>query len=156
MQTQVAGATEAPKRKEMPVLMPERFGLSEAKRRDWVADVEAGRTVQDILEPSYWAHIAPQLSAGDHIEARAEDGKWIAFLIVLYCERTYARVVVDRVLEIRENAVATDESIRHKVEWKGPHYKFAVIRIADSQMLQSGFKTREEAAAWLRNHEQAG
>ena len=36
-------------RKEMPVLMPDRLKLAEAARRDWVADVEIGRTVEDLL-----------------------------------------------------------------------------------------------------------
>ena len=142
-------------RKEMPVLMPDRLKLAEAARRDWVADVEIGRTVEDLLEPSYWAHASAELHAGDHIEARAEDGQWVAYLYVFYAERTFAYVVLDRVLKIKANEIQPQESIKHKVEWKGPHHKFAVVRIADSKVLQPDFKTRDEAAAWLRNHERA-
>lgn len=143
------------KPREMPVLMPDRFQRSEYKRTDWVADIEAGRSVEDILDSSYWAHNAQQMQPYDHIEARAEDGKWIAFLIVRFAERNYAQVALDRVIEFKDNADRPESSLKHKVEWKGPHYKFAVIRLADAQMLQSGLKTREEAYAWLRNHENA-
>ena len=142
-------------REAMPVLMPERMKLAESARRDWVADVEIGRTVEDILHPSYWAHIGPQLSPGDHIEARAEDGQWVAYLYVFYAERTFAYVVLDRLLKIKANEITPQESIKHKVEWKGPHHKFGVVRVADSKMLQADFKTRDEAVTWLRNHERA-
>lgn len=152
-------AAEAPKpqakKKESPVLMPSRFALAEFRRHDWVADVESGRTVEDILQPSYWTHIAPQLQPYDHIEARAEDGKWIAFLIVLFSENNYAQVIVDRVLKIEANADTTSPSAKYKVDWKGPHYKYVVIRVSDDQMLHSGCKTRDEASSWLKNHEAA-
>lgn len=150
-----AVAQQKPARREEPVLMPERCQLAEYKRRDWVADVEVGRSVADVLKPSYWAHMAPQFQPYDHIEARADDGKWVAFLIVQYCEKSYAKVVIDRVIEFKENAEVPSASVAFKVDWKGPHYRFAVIRNSDSQMIHSGCKTREEASEWMKNHEAA-
>ena len=151
METQVAGVP----RKQMPVLMPDRLKLAEAARRDWVADVEIGVSIEAILDSSYWSHAGPHLNAGDHIEARAEDGQWVAYLYVFYAERTFAHVVLDRVLKIKANEIQPQESIKHRVEWKGPHHKFGVIRVADAKMLQADFKTRDEAVIWLRNHERA-
>lgn len=141
--------------KAAPVLMPERMGLAEAKRHDWVVDAEYGMTVDQILEPAYWSHVAAQMTPGDHIEVRAEDFSWVAYLIVQYAEKTYAKVVIDRVVRIEKSDELPAVSIKHKVEWKGPHHKYAVIRISDSQMLSSGHKTRGEADEWMRNHEKA-
>lgn len=141
--------------KSSPVLMPERVGLADAKRHDWVVDAEYGVTLEEVLQPSYWSHVAPRMVPGDHIEVRAEDFSWVAYLIVHFAERTYANVVVDRVVTIDKAQDLPAVSIKHKVEWNGPHHKFAVIRISDSQMLQSGFTTRGLADEWMRNHEKA-
>lgn len=142
-----------PQKKGSPTLMPDRIGLAEDKRHDWVVDVPVGVTVEDLQDPAYWALIAATMEPLDHIEARSDDGKWIAHLIVRVCERTYAKVYLDRVIEFKENAETQPVSLKHKVEFKGGHLKHAVIRIADSAVLQSGFKTREDADAWMRNHE---
>lgn len=143
------------KPKSKPVLMPDRFGEAEFKRHDWVADVEVGITLDDVMEPSFWAHNAVKMSPYDQIQVRAEDGTWIAYLVVMFCERNWARVMLDRVLKVQQNTEAPTESIAHRIEWKGPHHKFGVIRTKDSEMLHSGFVTKDEAAVWLKNHEKA-
>lgn len=141
--------------KGSPVLMPERFGLAESKRHDWVVDAEFGTTIDQVLEPSYWGHVAPQMVPGDHVEVRAEDFSWVAYLVVHFAERTFAKMVLDRVLRIENSTEIPSVSIKHKVEWKGPHLKFVVIRIADSQILEKNFRTRIDADEWLRNHEKS-
>lgn len=143
----------AAKQKRSPTLMPDRIGLAENKRHDWVVDAEVGVTVQDILDPSYWALVAREMEPLDHIEVRADDGKWIANLIVRQCERTYAKVHLASVIEFQENVDLPQVSAKHKVEFKGGTLKNCVIRIKDDAVLQSGFKTREEADTWLRNYE---
>ena len=145
--------TTAPQRKSMPVLMPERFGLAEDMRHDFVANIPMGVTLEDVLEPSYWAHMAEMMVPLDHIEVRAEDGSWVAFLIVQFCERNYARVVLDRIVKMSPDTEVPVASIKHRVEWKGPQLKYCVIRVADSQILKREVKTKEEANAWLLEHE---
>lgn len=140
-------------RKINPMLQPDRMGLVEYKRNDWVVDVEVDITLEDIKEPSFWALVADQMAPYDTIEVRAEDGKWIANLRVIFCEKTYAKVQIERVMEIKENMETPQISIKHKVAWKGPHLKFVVIRLSDSQIMQSKCKTRDEADVWLRNYE---
>ena len=133
--------------------MPERVGLAEDKRHDWVVDVPVTITIEDTLEPSYWAHIAAQMEPLDNIEVRCEDGSWVAYLIVAFCERNYAKVVLDRVIKLDTRADAPMTSIKHKVEWKGPVLRFAVIRLSDSQILHSGDKSKELAQAWMLEYE---
>lgn len=144
---------EATKSKKGAVVMPDRMGLAEHKRNDWVVDVEVGLTVEDIQEPSFWSLVAEQMAPLDKVEVRPDDGRWIAELRVIRCERTYALMQLERVLEIKQNAETLPQSIKHRVEYKGAHYKNSVIRIADNQILQHGFKTREEAEMWLRSYE---
>lgn len=139
----------------VPVLMPERFGLAESKRQDFVVDVAMGVLVDEIVQPSYWSHVAGQLYAGDHIEARAEDFSWIAHLIVKFAEKNYAVVHLDRVIQLEKVDLNPVASAKHRVEWKGPMHRFCVIRVADSEKVQGGFKTRGEADDWMKNHEKA-
>lgn len=146
----------AAKKKSSPTLMPDRIGHAEDKRHDWVVDVPVGVTIDEIQEPSYWALVVSEkgMEPLDHIEARWDDGTKIAYLIVRQCERSYAKVYLDRTIEFKENAEADlPRSLKHKVEFKGGHFKWSVIRLSDSSVLQSGFKSRDEADAWMRNHE---
>lgn len=141
--------------KDSPVLMPERFGEAESMRHDYVVNAPVGVTLEQVMDPSYWAHVAKEMVPFDHVQVRAEDGSWVAYLVVVSAERNYAIMHLDRVLKLDQTPDVPVESAKHKVEWKGPHHKFCVIRIADSAMLQSQFKTKGEANDWLRNHEKA-
>lgn len=145
---------EAPKvQKRSPVIDSNRFRLAEFERQVWIANIEYGVTLDDIQVPGFWAMMASQLRPYDHIEARAEDGSWIAYLIVTGSDRTWARVVVDRVIKLTSADVSQTQAARHEVAWKGPQHKYAVIRTADSEMVRAGFGSKEDANTWLREHE---
>jgi len=49
----------------------------------WRASVENETTIENILDPIFWAHIAGQLIPGDHIECLWDDKSRWADLIVL-------------------------------------------------------------------------
>ena len=66
----------------------------------------SGVTLDEIQVPGFWAHMAAYLRPYDHIEARADDGTWVAYLIVTGCDRTWARVVLDRVVKLRAGEAA--------------------------------------------------
>ncbi len=160
MEQTAAVATEAPnpaphqpRGKSAPVLSEERHGLSESKRQDWVVDVPINHTLKDCLDPSYWALVAYKMEPLDHIELRAEDGSWVAFVIVHFCERTYARVVLDRVIKLDGEKDAPEGSIRNRVEWKGTQVRYAVIRNSDDKVLQHGFRAKADAQKWLIDYE---
>jgi hypothetical protein len=143
---------EQPKR--APIITQGRMKLAEYERNDWIANVEYGVTTNDIQDPSFWSLMASQLKPYDHIEARAEDGAWIAYLIVTGCDRTWARVAVDRIVQLTTSDVAlTQAVVKHEVLWKGPQLKYSVIRLSDSENIKSGFQTRPEANQWQSEHE---
>jgi hypothetical protein len=91
----------------------------------------------------------------DHITVRRDDGKWIAYLIVVMCERNYAKVQLDRVIELLVNAEVPSGSVKNRIDFKGAHIKWCVVRNSDSQILQQGLKSAAEAADWMRNFEKA-
>ena len=150
---EVAEKQEA--KKQSAVLMPERFGLAEAKRQDFVADVPSDVTLEQVLDPAYWAHTAISMTPGDQIEVRWEDGSRIALLHVVFCERNYARVETIWTKEIKVNIETPSASIKHRVDWKGPHLKWCVVRVSDSQVISKENSSKELAYQWMQNHERA-
>jgi hypothetical protein len=135
-------------------LVEARIGLSDHKRQDWVVDAEEGHTIEQVLDPMYWAHVAPRFSLYDRVEVRVDTGEWMLELIVIQTGRNFARVHVAAKHDFTASAsAAPKQSIKHKVEFKGTHKKYCVIRIADSALLQEGLQTREQANEWLANYE---
>lgn len=144
----------AEQQKRSPVISEGRFKLAEYDRQEWIANCEYGTTVEDILDPSYWSMSTLRIKPYDHIEARAEDGSWIAHLIVTGVDRSWAKVVIDRVIKLTTSDVSmTQAAAKHEVSWKGPQYKYSVIRLSDSERIKEGFQSKDEAYAWMREHE---
>jgi hypothetical protein len=136
------------------ILNPQRIGLADAMRQDWVVNAEEGTTVQDVLEPGYWAHCSATMQVYDRIDVRLETGEWLLELIVLDVGRNYARVFLAKKHDFVETDLAVPVSaIKHKIEFKGPQRKWAVIRIADSAVIQEGFSEKAAAQMWMQNHE---
>lgn len=143
-------------RKKIPVAMPEKLGLAEHKRNDWCMDVDPHLEVNDVLEPGYWSHVAEKMQPMDTIECRWEDGSRIVHLRVVFCERTYAKVrVVSEENMGKEGREVPVDSDKHTIQYKGPTRRFCVIRNADLEIVQEGFKERGLAAAWLVEHERS-
>ena len=139
--------------KRAVILNPQRMGLAEQLRQDWVVNAEEGTSVQDVLDPGYWSHMAAQLKIYDHVEVRLETGEWVLELIALDVGRNYARMYVTQKYDFAEVDVSTPSgAITHRVDWKGPQRKHVVIRLSDSAVLQEGFSNKADAIAWMENH----
>ena len=135
------------------VLMPERFGLVGQKQNVFIADIPMDVKLDQLLEPSYWAHVADQMQPLDEVKARMEDGSAIHYLVVGWCERNFAHVKLDRTVELRVDKEPPASSVKHRVEWKGMHQKYCVIRQRDSAILREGELSKDSAARWMREYE---
>lgn len=134
-----------------------RIKPAEYLRTIHVATPEAGTTVAQILEPTFWAHVAKQLHISDRIEVIPEDHAFIAELYVLGISDNSAKVVLLQHFDfdIEELANATKEEADAYVMWRGPHAKFGVIRKKDNKVLQDGFITKAEANKWMASNTKA-
>ena len=139
--------------KRNPVLTEQRIGGNDYLRQDFVVTAEEGTTKDDVLQPGYWAHVAGRFQKFDRIEVRQETGEWTMDLIVNDAGRNWAKVHVMHVYDLAPASAEPPVALEHKVEWKGPHLKFCVIRVSDGSKLQEGFPDRSAAEAWLKNHE---
>jgi hypothetical protein len=140
--------------KRAVILDPQRIGLAEQLRRDWVVNAAAGTTINDVLQPAYWAHCSQEFTVYDRIDVRVETGEWALDLIVMDVGRNYARMFVAHRYTFAEVDVPEipADPIAHKVEFKGPHLKWVVIRLADGAQVQDRLKTEKEAVEWMQNH----
>lgn len=145
--------TEGKPRRE-PQAVPQRTRLAEYERQDWCHNAETGTTLEDIQSDSYWALMAADFKPYARIEVRIDTGEWLAELLVLQCERTWAKVHLLKSYELTK-VEDFPVSMRHRVEWKGPQRKWSVIRTSDQQPVRDKFESRSEGNDWLAGYERA-
>lgn len=152
--TPATPAAPVVKKREAIVLVEARLGLVEHRRQDWVAIAQESHTIEDVLDPIYWSYVASKFTQYDRVEVRQETGEWIVDLIMVEVGRNFARAFVAAKHDLRAVELGTPaEVVKYKVERKGDHRKWCVIRIADSAMIQEGMLTKALADEWLLNHE---
>lgn len=141
--------------KRSVVITDQRMQTAEQWRREWIVNAEDGTTKEDILKPEYWSQVSYRFTVLDHIEVRAENMEWIAELIVLQAERSYAFVYLKQFYQLVKPSELPEISGKYRVEFKGAHLKHVVVRVQDGAVLQSGISKKDEAYTWLANYEKA-
>jgi hypothetical protein len=136
------------------ILNPQRRYQAEQARNDWVVNAEAGTTINDVLNPAYWAHVAQDFTDYDHVEVRLETGEWVLELTVIEHDRSWAKMFVRHRYDLEEVEPMPAPEARHIVDYKGPQLKHCVIRISDREVIQSGISTKVEAQRWMVDYEQ--
>jgi hypothetical protein len=152
--TPPAAPAVVPDKKRDVSAIPQSMGLAEAKRRDFVLDVPEEHSRTDLLDPSYWAHVARDLAPFDRIEARAETGEWFSELVVVSAGRNFAIVRELSHFDMTGQATASApvEMHRHAVQWKGSR-KFCVVRLSDKAIISEGHHARHDADSALIEYE---
>lgn len=132
---------------------------SEYERTVYCIGVEPGASLEDVQKPEFWAHVAAQLKPNDRIEVVPHDFAWFAELIVMTCDRTWAKTALLRFVELTGHEVSHELrvplSAGYKVEYKGPTKKHCVIRESDKTIVQEGIALKAEAERWVAEHVQA-
>jgi hypothetical protein len=135
-----------------PRLRHARFELAEQCRTVYFVKPEMGTTVNDMLAPEYWTHVASKLKSLDRIEAVAEDGSWFADFIVLHGGAVSAKVVLLHRVQLETVDPAAMETETHEVKWRGPVVKWSVVRKSDGLVLKDGFPSKADAAEHMARH----
>lgn len=143
-----------PAKKRAVFIDPGRMYLAEYQRQDWVANAPEGVTPDDLKDPGFWALMASNLKPFDRIDVRADDGSWLAEVLVKQADRTYAIVAVLNVYLLDETATQAPAD-DYEVLWRGPQNKWCVKRISDSEVIKAGLGTRAEGNAWLFDYRKA-
>lgn len=126
---------------------------AEYRRLEYVHTPPAGTTLEEMLNPEYWAHVAGYLQPYTAIEVREHSGLWIAFLIVKAVTPYRASVAVDHVVQLsekREGAAAAALPEGYDIKHRGAQAKWSVIDAKDGTPLKDGFGSYAAAELWLR------
>lgn len=138
----------------VPMLRESRLRLAEFARQVHHVVPEDGTKFEDILREEFWAMVSHKFKPCDLIEVHAEDGSYFAQLYIRAAGRNWAKVALINRVDL-EPAGAAIGSTEYEATWKGPHHKFAVVRLSDSQIIKSGFDTREAAGEYIKSHQKA-
>lgn len=136
-------------------ILANRFKPAEHLRTAYHVTPRIGDTPESLLDPKYWVHVSRVLRGGDRIEVLAETREWFAEAIVVDAGVWGAKIayVVGPVRLTNDAEVELPDEL--EIKWAGPAVKFRVIRKVDNLVLKDGCQTKEEAAAWIRNHRTA-
>lgn len=107
-------------------------------------------SLDDVLRPEYWSHVASQLRPHHRIVVDAWDGTWTATLFVRAATKTDAVVALMSKADMGEPVQPSVDGYR--VGWGGPHHKHRVVRESDKAVIEHGFDTAEAAEMWLRDY----
>lgn len=136
-------------------ISPGRMKLSQYERQEWVANAPEGCTVDDIKEQGFWSLMAHLMKPYDRIEVRADDGTWMAELVVVGCGRNWAKV---HILNHYKLSSATEEmkgDSEFRVEFKGPQKKWCIIRNSDDEFIREGIASKDEAFSRMKEQASA-
>lgn len=137
----------------MDQLTPKRIHDAEHARRQWTAVVPEGTTIEDIKEPSYWAHVSNRVKQMDRIEIFCEDAAWWAEVLVVESLRAAAKVAVLNHLVLSKEEISVIEADpEYEVAYKGPVKKHCIIRLSDKVIVKEGIALKDDAIRELKGY----
>ena len=121
---------------------------------NYVATPDYGVTLAEVLDESYWGHVARELKAGYTIEVMPEGLPYYAKLIVVHAEPTRAIVkllsFVDLVNEMPKPETAPIVKVVElggfKAERNGRWFR--VVRESDGEVMKGAFTSMAAAEEW--------
>lgn len=122
---------------------------AEFLRNIYAATPEAGTTLEDILNPDYWVHVAKTLHISDRIEVIPEDGSFYAELFVVSVTSNLVKVKLLSHHVLNDVGLPAEPEDEYEVVWRGQTNKHTVWRKKDKHIMKDGFATKQEAAQWM-------
>lgn len=119
-------------------------------RNSYTIFEDPAKTLEQIIDERYYAHVAHMLRPNDRIEVIAEDRTWMHELMVVEVGRLHARVVVLRSHELAKPEPLPKDS-PYRVDFAGDEWR--VLQGAD--VIKEGFQTQASAARWAKEHQRA-
>jgi len=130
-----------------------RFQLEAEASNRWRVNVPMGTHPDELMNESYWQHIARQLRPGDEIRAMPDNMAWELTLHVIGAGKLYAHVVKKTFFDLAPLEQPIPLPSIYRVIFQGSHHKWAVIR--EDKPLKDGFDTEGLARRYAQNHEAA-
>jgi len=132
---------------DMQSMKASRMKQADVARNCWVVVPEVGFTMEELLDPTYWAHVAARLRRYDRIEVQSEDCRMWAELIVVAAGPVWAKVAPIRFLELGNDAAEIDSAEYEGlyIVHRGSVDQWCVLRGEDRQVLLRGHQSKGDA-----------
>jgi hypothetical protein len=115
-----------------------------------MATPEHGTDPEELLKPSYWAHVARDMQVGFFILAIPASREWAQVLYVADVGSNFARVVRVVFAPLTLSKAVQDADLA--VRWNTATKKFDVIRTIDRAVIYANLPTKDAANARLLAH----
>lgn len=129
-------------------LKEDRWQLKEHRNPGHWICVPAGVTVEDLMQPAFWANVARKLKPSSTIEVHWDDASQFAEVYCVSAGRNWASVSLLRHQKL-ERAALPQQASQYAISFNGPIDKFRVARLNDNAVIRAGFGTEMEARQWL-------
>jgi hypothetical protein len=121
-----------------------------AIRHDYHARVARGTTLEDVLNPEFWANVSKRMSEAARIEVLSEDGELDVDLRVVSIRRPEGENPIVHVRPLRIGYCDKVEEVAespgmYEAKWGGPVHKWRVE--LGSQIVEKGYGTKILAEA---------
>ena len=108
-------------------------------------------TVEDILDPAAWVHIAQKLQPMCHIHVTAEDNSFCALLRVLSCGQLWAKTSLIWHTDLTVSVDDKKELSPLSVKFISNRYKWGVLRLSDRVWISKEHSTEADAIQSMSN-----
>lgn len=133
----------------MAKLLEKNLMGAEFARQSFRVTPPSGTTIEQMLEPEYWAHVAGKFTPYDILEVVPEDGAFYARLLVLNTAKLWAKMHKLEYVELSlvKKVVAAD---KYEAKFFGPGAKWRAINKSDGSLVSNdSFQTREDAELYI-------
>jgi hypothetical protein len=132
----------------MPISQAPRFNVemfrTEHRHCRYEVEVEVNLSFDEVLKPSFWAHVGSILRARDVIEVWPKDNSWMAELRVIESGPMFAKVALwsKKTMETKADDALEVEALANG--------KFRVRRGPD--IMKEGFASKKDAQRWIDDY----
>lgn len=141
-------ATAAAQRSVTPLIIS-RWSESQFTQARHAVRPEPNTPYADLLDPAYWAHIAPKVLANDVIEVRPAEGSYYAEFYVWAKGPNWLQVSELRKIDRPANKAMPSANAAFLIDFVDGPAKHRVIRALDSQVMAQSFVSPADANAWI-------
>jgi len=132
-----------------------RFGLAGEHRNEWRCNAKIGTSPDQVLDASFFEHIARHLNRGDIVEIMPDDMAWEINVRVIDHGHNWAIVRERFRVDYGIESVETPEKLAsaYDIKWGGSTDKF--VCKYKGEVLKKGFATEDLARRFASNHASA-
>ncbi len=130
-------------------LTPPRLKLAEFVRSPYRVAPEAGTSIDEVMAPDYFAHVAQHFRPGDKLEIMPDCMSWYAEALVVDATKLSCRttlLVGPVALDAGERVLASDA---YEARWISPALRYGVRRKDDGAYVQKNLATKADAEQWI-------